>query len=74
MEQYEILYGSGDASYNGLWLGERQIASYSLLDKLGYDSLRMIHWSQEALAAVARRVEKYLSSLPPVVYYQPKSA
>jgi len=68
---YQIIWGSGDASYNGLWADDHQVASFRLLAKLGYDHIRMLGWSQKAYARVAQEVTEYLASLPPVQFYQP---
>jgi hypothetical protein len=48
---------SSDAAECGLWYGDRQMAGWRTLERLGYDlrtQWHMLTWSQKALARVAR--------------------
>lgn len=63
---YTIIWGSGDAEENGLFWQEknglcRYIASAWALRQVRLDYIRMMHWSQAALANAARKVEKYFA-------------
>lgn len=65
MKMYTIIWGSGDAGENGLWYeGENglcYVASAWALRQVGLDHIRMISWSQKALASAAKKIEKYFA-------------
>ena len=56
MKEYYVLWGSGDAATNGLYHGDTMIADWWTLRKHGYDYMRIMHWSQKALARIAQEV------------------
>jgi hypothetical protein len=56
MKGYWILWGSPDAATNGLYYDDNIIADWWTLRKHGYDYMRIMHWSQKALARVAQEV------------------